>query len=243
MWSTAAHNPYECSKSTVLARMASGRFRTEALCRHWSTNKNGYCRAPTCHQVYGTLEHLLVGCPALNCVRERLYYMWLEKSVMFPPLHFQIREILASSEQEKVQFILEPLAFTLLASCSKNHGTRFIQQLSYLTRTFAYYIDKEYKKIINNLGPDPPTPIDPQPTNTDVISVAVTDDHPAVSTPDVLASTGQLHQDLPGLADVQQEEECHHSNTCLYSHSTQCGKMAKSVKNHPPLEVFCYAFL
>ena len=23
----------------------------------------------------------------------------------------------------------------------------------------------------------------------------------------------------------------------------QCGKMAKSVKNHPPLEVFCYAFL
>ena len=219
IWSTAANSPYECSKSTVLARMASGRFRTEALCRHWSANKNGYCRAPTCQLVYGTLEHLLVSCPALDGVRERLYCMWLERSVMFPPLHSQIREILTSNEQEKVQFILEPLAFPLLASCFKIHGAIFIQQLAYLTRTFAYYIDKEYKKIVQNLGSDHPTPQNNQPTNTYEISVAVTDDYPAVST---IASTGQPHQshlDLPGLPDVYQEEECHPSAACQLSHS------------------------
>ena len=99
MWTTAASNPYECSKSTVLANMISGRFKTEALCRHWSTNRSGYCRAPTCNQVYGTLEHLLVSCPALVSVRERLYTMWLDKSVMFPSLHATIRDILGATTQ------------------------------------------------------------------------------------------------------------------------------------------------
>ena len=74
--------PYECAKSTVLARMASGRYRTEALCRYWSDNKGAHCRAPTCYQTPGTIEHLLTNCPALDIVRERLFTMWLEKSVM-----------------------------------------------------------------------------------------------------------------------------------------------------------------
>ena len=148
IWSTAASNPYECSKSTVLARMISGRFRSEALCRHWSTNRSGYCRAPTCYQIYGTLEHLLVSCPALESVRERLYTMWLDRSVMFPSLHVTIRDILASDENQKVQFILEPLAFPDIFQSFKIHGNRFIQQLSYLTRTFVFYIDREYRNVV-----------------------------------------------------------------------------------------------
>ena len=111
MWTTAASNPYENSKSTVLARMASGRHRTEALCRHWSTNRNGFCRAPTCHEVYGTLEHQLATCPALKAVREKLYSMWLERSVMFPPMHSTIRNVLKSDASIITQFILEPLYF------------------------------------------------------------------------------------------------------------------------------------
>ena len=111
MWTTAATNPYECSKSTVLARMASGRYRSEALCRHWSSNRSGYCRAPTCYQVFGTLEHLLATCPALHAVRERLYSMWLNRSVMFPTLHATIRSVLSSDEQTRAQFVLEPFAF------------------------------------------------------------------------------------------------------------------------------------
>jgi hypothetical protein len=62
----------------------------------------------------GTLEHLLVTCPALDTVRERLYTMWLERTVMFPELHSTILEVLKSDENLKVQFILEPLAFPQL---------------------------------------------------------------------------------------------------------------------------------
>ena len=147
MWTTAASNPFECSKSTILARMTSGRYRTEALCRHWSTNRGGHCRAPSCQQTPGTLEHLLVVCPALEAVRERQFTMWLERSVMFPTLHSTIRDVLTSNEATKVQFILEPLAFPQLANCFQIHGQRFIEQLSYLTRTFAFYIHREYQKF------------------------------------------------------------------------------------------------
>ena len=48
VWRSAASNPFECSKSSVLALMMSGRYRTDYLCRHWSNNKQGYCLAPTC---------------------------------------------------------------------------------------------------------------------------------------------------------------------------------------------------
>ena len=156
IWSTAASNPYECSKSTVLARMISGRFRSEALCRHWSTNRSGNCRAPSCYQIYGTLEHLLVSCPALDSVRERLNTMWLDKSVMFPSLHATIRDILVSDENQKVQFILEPLSFPEIFKSFKIHGKRFIEQLSYLTRTFAFYIEKEYRNIVKLRELNPP---------------------------------------------------------------------------------------
>ena len=176
MWTTAASNPYECSKSTVLARMASGRHRSEALCRHWSSNKNGFCRAPTCDQVYGTLEHQLVSCPALSPVREKLYSMFLEKSVMFPSLHSTIRTILASDESVIAQFILEPLSFPELLSCFHTHGNRFIEQLCYLTRTFAFYIDKEYRKIVNQSELIPPfrSNVNNQPDPTNPVLVSVT---------------------------------------------------------------------
>ena len=104
MWTTAAGHPFESSKSTVLAKMVSGRFRSEALCRHWSANRHGYCRAPSCHQVYGTLEHLLVSCPALDTVREGLYSMWLERSVIF--LHYTLPSEMSWTPMKQLKFNL-----------------------------------------------------------------------------------------------------------------------------------------
>ena len=156
LWLSAASNPFECAKSTVLARMVSGRYRTETLCRYWSDNKGGFCRALTCHQTPGTLEHLLITCPALDITRERLYTMWLEKSVMYPALHSTMRDVLDSDSETKVQFILEPLAFTQVAASAKIHGSRFIEQLAYLTRTFAFYMHREYDRLKNSLKNSPP---------------------------------------------------------------------------------------
>ena len=109
MWNTSAGNPYETSKATILAKMISGRFRTEMFCRHFSKdNKHGNCSAPGCSNVPGTLEHMLVTCPFLDQVREEMYSMCLEKTVMFPSLHQLIRNILTLNEEVKAQFFIEP---------------------------------------------------------------------------------------------------------------------------------------
>ena len=59
--------------------------------------------------------------------------------------------------------VIEPLAFPQLANCYYLHGQRFIEQLSYLTRTFAFYIHREYQQILieplNDLNCSPTNPI------------------------------------------------------------------------------------
>ena len=109
LWTTALSNSFECTKSTVLAKMKSGRFRSEYLCRHWSaSNKNGYCLADTCFEVSGDLVHILVVCPALQVVRDRLAQMWLDRTAPIPALHHLVTMVLSSPPQVQVQFILEP---------------------------------------------------------------------------------------------------------------------------------------
>ena len=46
---TSANSPFEVHKTVVTARMLSGRYRVEMLCRHWSrSNREGLCRLPGC---------------------------------------------------------------------------------------------------------------------------------------------------------------------------------------------------
>ena len=48
LWLTTTSNPYEINKAVVQARMLSGRYRSEGLCRFWSANPNGYCLLQSC---------------------------------------------------------------------------------------------------------------------------------------------------------------------------------------------------
>ena len=43
LWMAAGSGPYKVNKATILARMISGRYRTEKLCWFWSDNPGGYC--------------------------------------------------------------------------------------------------------------------------------------------------------------------------------------------------------
>ena len=64
IWTSSGSNSFESRKSETLAKMVSGRFRSDYLCRHWSDNRLGHCQADTCVGVVGDLEHLLEHCPA-----------------------------------------------------------------------------------------------------------------------------------------------------------------------------------
>ena len=147
IWTSTAGNSYECGKGTILARMVSGRYRTEMLCRFWSTNKGGYCLAPTCHLVQEDLEHLLVVCPALDHVRHRLHSLWCLKTADCPPLQRLIMWILGSSPDKQVRFILDSTACPQLISLVQVFGQEIQDRVCYLTRTWAFSIHRHKIKL------------------------------------------------------------------------------------------------
>ena len=83
LWLACGSNPYEYHKAVITARMLSGRYPTDRLQRHWTQNKEGYCLLPTCAptQSLGSLEHLLLYCPALQNTREKLLRLFNKVSL------------------------------------------------------------------------------------------------------------------------------------------------------------------
>ena len=83
----AAGSPFEVSKAVIVARMLSGRYRTDRLARHWtSDNPNGLCRLPGCSGQVGDLVHILLHCPALAHSREKMITLWSAYMVSRPSL-------------------------------------------------------------------------------------------------------------------------------------------------------------
>ena len=121
----------------------SGRYRTEDLTKYWSDNRSGYCLAPTCHNIPGTLMHLLLVCPALVATRKRLHEMWLTRSSEFPSLNLFIVQVMQAPLPIQLQFILDPATFPDIISLSQQFGPKIIEQVFYLVRTFAFYIHKQ----------------------------------------------------------------------------------------------------
>ena len=64
LWLLACSNSYKVSKSVVVARMTSGRYRSDYLSRHWTPfNRQGFCLEESCDSVRGDIVHMLITCP------------------------------------------------------------------------------------------------------------------------------------------------------------------------------------
>ena len=71
LWLSCGSNPFEVNKAVVQARMLSGRYPTDQLSRHWNQqNRAGYCLLQGCSgKAEGSLEHIILHCPALLSTR------------------------------------------------------------------------------------------------------------------------------------------------------------------------------
>ena len=132
----------------MVTKMISGQYRSEQLCRFWSNNTNGYCLAPTCSQVLGDLEHLLLHCPALGTTRSRLYRMWNINSKKFPELQVLISAILQSTPAVQVQFILNPTVFPELTAMVQRSCQGLLDHVLYMTRTFAFALHRASLQLL-----------------------------------------------------------------------------------------------
>ena len=116
IWTSCGSNPFECHKAVITARMLSGRYQTDRLQRHWTENRDGFCRLPACStsRSFGTLEHLLLLCPSLASTRQHLLNLFTQVSFQ----HSAIATILHSAfhNQEPSEFMQLLLDCTTIPS-------------------------------------------------------------------------------------------------------------------------------
>ena len=118
------------------------------MCRFWSTNRNGYCLAPTCHLVHEDLEHLLVVCPSMEHVRHRLHSLWCLKTADCPPLQRLIMWMLGSTPEILTKFILDSTACPQLIILVQMFGQEIQDRVCYLTRTWAFAMHRQKMKML-----------------------------------------------------------------------------------------------
>ena len=105
IWTTAGSNPIEVSKAIQQARFLSGRYRSENLARHWSTNTEGYCLASTCDHEVETIEQILIHCSAYTKCRLNLHQLWLKTT---NPVVLELAvEALSKPPEYFMQFLLD----------------------------------------------------------------------------------------------------------------------------------------
>ena len=137
---TAGSNPYEVAKAVVQGRMLSGRYRTEQLARHWSSNREGYCQGVMCDQICETLEHILLWCPSYSLTREKIVSLWLSNTIPF--VSSLVTSILNGSSISIVQFLLDASSHPLVISLAQNLGSEVLKTIFHLTRTWCYAVHR-----------------------------------------------------------------------------------------------------
>ena len=151
IWTSCGSNPFESHKAVTACRMLSGRYLTDKLQRHWTQNQNGYCRLPLCPpNSDGSLEHLLLHCPALLTTRTKLYELCSTIARETPLLSSVINSILLSDNNELIlQLVLDSSVLPIVIRITQLYGTHTRDRLLYLGRTWCYNIHRER---MNQLG-------------------------------------------------------------------------------------------
>ena len=147
IWTSCSANPFEVNKAICQARLLSGRYRCDWACRHWSrTNKDGYCVLCPGQAVPGTVEHMLVLCPALQEKRTMLNQYWQKQSCEDTALHNLLWSKLNSSPKELVQFLLDPSVVpAVIDGCQKKLFN--LDSLFALTRTYCYGLHRRRHQL------------------------------------------------------------------------------------------------
>ena len=130
----------EIRKMTVQVRMASGRYRTCWLRRHWSGDSSGSCRVPGCQpDTPGTLLHLATGqCAGLKEASMNACNYWITYANSHPYL-LPLLQLYADSEVDAfLAFLLYPSTQPPVLQLAQEVGDTVIADVCHMTRTWLY---------------------------------------------------------------------------------------------------------
>ena len=149
LWTTAGSSPAKVSMATVQARMISGRYRSESLCRHWSKNKEGFCLlSPGCSTTVEDLPHILQSCSGLAPVREKLVNFTIKYSNSVPAYRELILTLSNPTNPMFCQFMLDCSCLPDVTQAVQLHGFAVLHHLFNITRTWVYSLHKHRMKLL-----------------------------------------------------------------------------------------------
>ena len=111
-------------------------------------NKSGCCPVSDCTE-QESLEHLLVVCPYYDQYRTRLRSLWTNTKNQY--LKSLVSEVLLSTTNELVQFILDPSVHPVIISHVQAYGKELLNLVFHLTRTWCFTIHRERVKLLKLL--------------------------------------------------------------------------------------------
>ena len=137
---SCARDGAEVRKMTVQLRMASGRYRTCWLRRHWSGDSSGNCRVPGCTlNTPGTLTHLATGqCLGLAATTAAACDYWREYAISRPYLIPLLKSFADGDSATFLAFLLDPGSQAAVISLKQLHGGFVLDKLCHLTRTWLF---------------------------------------------------------------------------------------------------------
>ena len=144
IWTTCGSNSFEVNKAITQARMLSGRYLTDQLARHWTNNRAGICLLKGCtNQALGSLEHILLHCPALHATRQKMMNLCMEVASKYPPVKPVIELVLSSRDNGlKMQFLLDCSCLPPVIRLQHIFNSEPQLYLFYLSRTWCYSIHR-----------------------------------------------------------------------------------------------------
>ena len=108
IFSLAGDNCFEVHKATVVARMISGRYRTDYLARHWNSRDTGACKVCNRGET-GDLLHLVTRCAQLRSIKNKMNTLATDKSSALLPLRQLLYRLMhQSNDGHLLHFLLEP---------------------------------------------------------------------------------------------------------------------------------------
>ena len=140
IWTSLDGNPYQAKAARIQSLFLTGRYRSERLCRFWSSNREGYCLLSTCKEdkLFEDIEHILLRCSGLSDERRRLNRFTNEYVSDKPVLKKIVERYLFSGvEDDCMQFLIDCSVLPMVITAYHAHGKTIHQQLFKISRTWC----------------------------------------------------------------------------------------------------------
>ena len=157
LWLTAESSPAKVRKASVQPLMLSGRYRTEALVRHWSmSNRAGNCLlSHECSTEKEDIEHILMRCPALKETRDYLtnYTNNFVKTLDLPVASI-ILNLCHSSSPYFCQFLLDCSTIPSIITLTQSYGSSCLSPMFEVSRNWVYALHRDRLRRLDRWVPE-----------------------------------------------------------------------------------------